>query len=514
MGRINSYNLIVVLFVALGSFTYGFNSSIVASFTALPSFYAYFNLSSTGPRADYTTQMVGAMNSLFAAGGLIGALLLGWLANQVGRRMSIQIICVISLAATIISAVSMNMGMFLFGRAFQGFSAGMIDAVCPLYHSEVSPANSRGKLVGFHAFLLVSGYAGASWVGLGCYFAPNPDIQWRLCVALQAVAPLILLFGSPWIPESPRWLVLYGRFDEGRETLRKLHKSDDDPAGTLAEQEYQTICTRVELDRAKALTWKSVLTNKSIMRRLAIGFFVVFAAQSSGVLVVNNYQITLYEGLGITGWKSLLLLSVYTSWAAFMNWVNAMLLDRFGRIKLMTFGLVGAAVAISGEAAMVATFAGSNNAIGNGFGVFFLFLFITLFAGGMDACNSEIFPTWLRAPGLAISVTGLFTATLIYTGSASVAFGSVGWRYYLGQPQMNLIRDISKLTGSITVFIFMPIACAGVIWFYLPETNGRTLEEIERLFDNEEIDAVPVDQLPSINDGITIVGRIRSKNSV
>lgn len=56
--------------------------------------------------------------------------------------------------------------------------------------------------------------------------------------------------------------------------------------------------------------------------------------------VVNNYQITLYRGLGITGWKALLLLSVYTSWAAFMNWINAILLDRVGRIKLMTFGMV------------------------------------------------------------------------------------------------------------------------------------------------------------------------------
>ncbi|KAJ5256827.1 general substrate transporter [Penicillium angulare] len=441
MGRINIYNLIVVLFVALGSFTYGFNSSIVASFTALPAFYAYFNFESSGPRAEYTTQMVGAMNSLFAAGGLIGALLLGWLANQVGRKTSIQIICVTSLAATIISAASVNLGMFLFGRAFQGFSAGMMDAVCPLYHSEVSPADSRGKLVGFHAFLLVSGYAGAGWAGLGCYFSPPTEFQWRLCVALQSVAPLILLIGSPWIPESPRWLILYGRFNEGRENLRKLHRSPEDPEQVFAEREFQTICTRVELDRTQTITWKSIMANRSILRRLAMGFFVVFAAQCSGVLVVNNYQITLYKGLGITGWKSLLLLSVYDTWAAFMNWVNAMLLDRFGRIKMMVFGLGAAAVALSGEAAMVAKFAGTDNAVGNGFGVFFLFLFITVFASGMDA-----------------------------------SFASVGWRYYL-------------------VFIFTPLACALVIWFYLPETNGLSLEEIENLFDAQEINAVPIDPL-------------------
>ncbi|KAK4870073.1 hypothetical protein LT330_005127 [Penicillium expansum] len=498
MGRTTSYNLLVVLFVALGSFTYGFNSSIVASFTALPSFYAYFDLSSSGPRAGYTRQMVGAMNSLFAAGGLIGALSLGYLANKVGRKIAIQIICVMSLAATIVSTASVNM-VLVKEKMLIVFSAGMMDAVCPLYHSEVSPANSRGQLVGFHAFLLVTGYAGASWVGLGCYFEPNPDIQWRLCVGLQAVAPLILLLGSPWIPESPRWLILYGRLKEGREILCKLHKNNNDSADTLAEQEYQTICARVELDRAKTMTWRSLVSNKSIMRRLATGFFVVFAAQSSGVLVINNYQVTLYKGLGITGWKSLLLLSVYTSWAAFMNWVNAMLLDRIGRIKLMCFGLVGAAFALSGEAAMVARFAGTSNAIGNGLGVFFLFLFITLFAGGMDAScyvySSEIFPTWLRAPGLAVSVTGLFTATLIFTGSASVAFASVGWKYYL-------------------VFIFTPITCALIVWFCLPETNGLSLEEIEQIFDREQIDAVAVVQIVKGDELTVVKDQIMSKSHV
>lgn len=102
---------------------------------------------------------------------------------------------------------------------------------------------------------------------------------------MQAVAPLILLLGSPWIPESPRWLILYGRLKEGREILCKLHKNNNDSADTLAEQEYQTICARVELDRAKTMTWRSLVSNKSIMRRLATGFFVVFAAKSSGVLV-------------------------------------------------------------------------------------------------------------------------------------------------------------------------------------------------------------------------------------
>ncbi|KAH8652577.1 general substrate transporter [Ilyonectria robusta] len=472
MSSVNRYNLAVVLFVALGSYTYGFNSSIIASVTGLPSFYAFFGLTKSGPNASWSTQMIGAMNSIYCAGGLFGCFALGWLADKIGRRRSIQVVCVLCLIATIITTASTNLAMFLVGRGIQGFSSGMIDTICPLYQSEIAPAHARGRMVGSHAFLLVCGYAGASWVGLGCYFERNPDVQWRLCMAFQLLAPLLLLIGTPWLPESPRFLVYQGRDDEGLSVLKKLHNKASDPTHGIAELEFIQIKQQVTNDRCNELSWIGLWKTPATRKRLLMGFFVIAAAQSSGVLVINNYQIILYEGLGITGYKALLLLGVYTSWAAFMNWVNAVLLDRVGRIKLMVAGMSLAAIAVACEAAMVAEFAGTANAVGNGFGVLFMFLFITFFAGGMDAsCYvylSEIFPTWMRAQGVSFSVAGLFTTTLIYTGSASTAFASIGWRYYL-------------------VFVFVPLACVVIIWFWLPETNGLSLEEIGRLFGDDVV---------------------------
>lgn len=197
----------------------------------------------------------------------------------------------------------------------------------------------------------------ASWVGLGCYFESTPAIQWRLCLALQMVAPLLLLLCSPWVPESPRWLIYNGREEQSREILRKLHYHIDDPNGILPEREFMDISRQVAADRENERSFFALFKEPSTRIRMIYGFFIIFAAQSSGVLVserksamlltstkiskvINNYQITLYEGLGITGWKALLLFGVYTSWAATMNWVNALLLDRFGRVKVMTFGMV------------------------------------------------------------------------------------------------------------------------------------------------------------------------------
>jgi MFS family permease len=98
------------------------------------------------------------MNSLFPAGGLIGCLSVGWLADRIGRKPTMQIICVICIAASILTTASVNLAMFLAGRALQGVGGGMIDTICPLYQSEVSPAHARGGMVAMHAVFLVAGY--------------------------------------------------------------------------------------------------------------------------------------------------------------------------------------------------------------------------------------------------------------------------------------------------------------------------------------------------------------------
>lgn len=119
---------------------------------------------------------------------------------------------------------------------------------------------------------------------------------------------------------------------------------------------------------------------------------------------------------------------------------------------------------------MVATFGGTDNRIGNGFGVFFLFLFVFFYGGSMDATSyvycSELFPTQIRAQGTGFSVAGLFTATLIYTQVAPTAFASISWKYYL-------------------VFIITPTVGALFMWRFFPETKMLSLEEIAALFGDE-----------------------------
>ena len=271
---------------------------------------------------------------------MIGCLVVAWLADRFGRVRAIQIISAISVIGAIIQGASVHIAMFLVGRTLGGMGAGMMNVIAPLYQSEVSPPKMRGKMVGLHGFLLVCGYAVAAWIGLGCYYEKNPDVQWRLCLCMQIVSPGFLLIATPWIPESPRWLILRDKSEKGLQTLKKLHRSNDDPDDLLAQEEYLQIQEQLRLERQDNVGLWQQLKRPSVRKRFLTGLFVQCVGQSTGILVTSNYQILLWHNLNIKGAMPLVLYGLYTSWAACLNLVSSRIIDRVGRIRLLVIGLV------------------------------------------------------------------------------------------------------------------------------------------------------------------------------
>ncbi|OBT97454.1 hypothetical protein VE01_04367 [Pseudogymnoascus verrucosus] len=489
--KANAYNYTVVLFASLGSFTYGYSSSIIASIFGLPSFFDYFNLSLSGPNAKEGNDIIGAANGLFFGGGLFGALVVNLILNKLGRRFSIQIICVICIISAVIQGGAVHIAMILVGRFLSGVGVGMMQVTIPAYMSELSPARERGRMTGSHGVLIVVGYTAAAFTGLGCYFA-KPEVQWRLCLCLQLVAPLILLIGSPLLPESPRWLVSHGKDLRALEILLKLHAEEQ--VQRAAKEEFYQILIQLELEEETGVhgIW-GMIKRPSYRKRILSGLLVQFASQSTGVLVINNYQILLYNNLGLYGWLPLLLYAIFSAWGAFSNWINANLLDRLGRVPIITFGLIGCICMMTIETALVASYASTSNQGGNAAAVLFLFLFIGFYGGSQDASSyvycSEIFPTGVRAQGLGICIAGQFACALMYTEAAPVAFANIGWRYYI-------------------VFIIVPAVCLPLLW-HLPETNGLLLEEIAAKFGDEvAVNSSPLsdDRQRIVNERLTALG--------
>jgi MFS family permease len=196
----------------------------------------------------------------------------------------------------------------------------------------------------------------------------------------------------------------------------------------------------------------------------------MFLSQSTGVLVINNYQVSLYNGLGLYGSLPLLLYAFYLTWAAALNYFSATIMDRVGRTRLLIIGLIGCSMMIVCEMAMVAKFSGTDNKIGNAFGVVFLFLYVGIYASCLDATiyvySAEIFPTHIRATGMGLCIFAQSCSTLLYTQAAPTAFGAMGWRYYF-------------------LFVVIPLVGVVFVWRYWPETKGATLEGIGLAFGDE-----------------------------
>ncbi|RFU28574.1 hypothetical protein B7463_g7789, partial [Scytalidium lignicola] len=198
--------------------------------------------------------------------------------------------------------------------------------------------------------------------------------------------------------------------------------------------------------------------------------FLEFLFQSTGVLVVNNYQVLLYSNLGVTGSVPLMLYAVYCSWAGVVNYMSTLFIDKIGRVKMMIWGVICSISCIILLMVMIALYGGTTNKIGNGFGVFFLFFYVTCYGFGIDPVvyvyMSELFPTHLRAQGVSMGLASFLGSALVYNEVAGTAFATIGWKYYL-------------------VFICVTISGIPFLVFCCPETKGLTLEEVGQLFGDE-----------------------------
>jgi MFS family permease len=299
--RLNSHTLFVLLMLGLGSISYGYNASIIGttlgksqpqhqlSYLELtanpgqPSFISYMKLDtlSNGTDLESTT------NGLFQTGGVIGTLLLPWVADKWGRRWACATCCIILIISGAIMTASVDIGMFIAFRFFSGAGTFAILAAVPLLMNEIVPVAIRGTLVDLHAVCLVLGYTIQGWVGFGFYFWKDGGSNtWRPPMALTMFFPLCLLIGLPFLPESPRWLCMNGRDAEAERVLIKLHSNDKDPEHDAAKLEFYQIRRQIEIDKTLGSSWMHIIRKPSYRKRASLAMGTCGIIQCCGVLVI------------------------------------------------------------------------------------------------------------------------------------------------------------------------------------------------------------------------------------
>ncbi|OQU93801.1 hypothetical protein CLAIMM_00268 [Cladophialophora immunda] len=467
------YNLRIILVLTLGSLTFGYGFSVISNTIGQPGFIQYFNLKAN---SDYTNAITGTINGLYCAGALFGALHVGWMCEARGRKETMYLASAVNVVGGALETGSVNMAMFLVSRFISGWGIGMMVVLIPIYQAEISPPNARGFLVGQHGTWIVLGYAIAGWVGAGTYYSSNLSFQWRFPIALSIIPPLALAMCAPWIPESPRWLLTRDRREEAWNIVKRLHggAAEDEGALQYAREEFYQMTEQVRVDAAawKQGGWRGMFTNKTYRKRFWMGFFIQYAAQSTGAQVIYVYIVSLYQNLGLTGGVPLIMGAAYVTVATISNFTGALLLDKVGRKPLLLAGLTGCMLSVCLETAMIAEYAGTTNKAGLSMGVFFSFCFISFYGGGIDVVGyvycSEIFPTTIRSQGVAWSLAGTFLSTLVYVEAAPTALANIKWKYYI-------------------VFICLTFVNIWIFYFWCPETRGKSLEEINALFGDEVV---------------------------
>ncbi|TFK40034.1 sugar transporter [Crucibulum laeve] len=457
------YNIFIAAFSSIGAFLFGYDSGIIASVLTMKHYVAHFG-------NDPSIQ--GAVVSTFNGGCFFGAAGAGWSNDKFGRKRTIQIGCLFAIWGCSMQAGAHNVATLLVGRIVGGLAIGVLSMTVPLYNTEIAPPQIRGFLVGLTQQLLGIGFIVANWVGYGSQYIDS-DISWRLPLGLQLVPAGLLFVGIQFLPYSPRWLLEVGRDEEAKEVVYKLH--GDDTVG--AEQEfahmYDTIKAEVSI---KSRRLSDLWATRAMLHRTLVAVGVQVFCQFTGINVINYFGPQMYESLGVTGGKALLVQGIYGAVGPVANlFFIIFILDRVGRKKPLLFGAASFVATFSILAAIVATNPPGTdgaNAAAQRAGIAMIFLtsiFFSLSFGPVSwVLASEVFPTATRSIGTSVATCANWAFNTMIGQVSPLGMANVKWKFYL-------------------LFVFLNLVDFFIILVFFPETKGKSLEDMSKVFGDEGV---------------------------
>ena len=446
----------IAVVAALGGLLFGYDWVVIGG--AREFYETYFRLTSAA--------LIGWANSCALLGCLLGSLAAGYLAERFGRRRVLLISAVLFGISSALTGWAYSFNAFIVWRITGGVAIGLASNVSPLYIAEISPAAIRGRLVSLNQFAIVVGILLAqiaNWriarpvpAGLSAaatFASWNVQYGWRWMFTAVVVPSVVFTIASLFIPESPRWLLGRGRKDEAAAVLTRI-------GGTRYAQGELAAIDRALADETSAepSTWRELL-HRPVRIILLVGIGLAVLQQWTGINVLFNYAADVYRSAGY-GANQILWNIVITGTINLLFTILAMLLvDRIGRRWLMMLGCIG--IGVSHILCALAYHAGMKGTP---------VLVLTLSAIACYALTlapitwvliSEIFPNRVRSQAVSVAVSALWIASFALTYTFPL---------------------LSRALGSGGIFFTYGFICLVGLAFvaaFVPETKGRSLEEIE-----------------------------------
>ena len=477
--------------VGIGGSLFGYDIGVISGVIVMDDFVDEFNLK------GYVWRKASVV-SVFVAGNLVGAASSTVLANRIGRRFTLAVGASIFLVGGVVQTFSPSvLWVLLIGRIVAGFGIGLLTMVVPLLISEYAPPERRGMMVSFNQIAMTGGIMVAFWVSYGL---KDTQYGWRYTLGAQCIPAIVLLIGVVFLPHSPRWLVQQGREHEALDALSLLRRgrrgvpsagaSDGGASDGVSLVAIQTELSEIETSvrDEKVAPWSSFVTRRVSLRLLIIAVLLQIGQNLTGINAIMYYAPSIFQVFGFKANKAGLLAQGING---IVNWLSTFVafffVDRFGRKTLLIVGAAGMALSMLtlgivgiGWGTIIAgkshTDPLTNQTVtipdklhmpkGAGYiAIASVYLYVIHFAYSWGpVCwlmPTELFPLKQRARGVGMTTTANFLCNLAVAELFPYALGALKFKVFILFGVLNLILVAYSI-------------------FVVPETKGRSLEELER----------------------------------
>lgn len=405
--------------------------------------------------------------AIYEIGCLIGALSNLWVGDKLGRKRTIILGGIIMTIGAILQTTSYGYAQMIVARVVTGLGNGLNTSTVPAYHAECSPAANRGRLLITEGVLIAFGIMTSYWVDFGLFWAKDSSAQWRFPIAFQIFFALVMVFGINFLPESPRWLIKVGRKAEAISVLSAL---EDKPVNhPLVRQAYKGMNEVVMMEEKAAPHGKAVLSELKTggrsqnLRRVALAVVAQAFQQITGINLITYYATILFERLGLSDVKSRILAACNGTEYFLISILAVFLIDRVGRRKLMLFGAAGQCITM----VLLGVLGSIDKPAAQIISAVLLFVFNSFFALGWLGTSwlyaAEIVGLRMRGPANALSTASNWIFNFLVVMVTGPAFANIDW-------------------GTYIVFAALNALIFPVVYFYFPETAGRSLEDMDVIF--------------------------------
>ena len=444
--RTKSNVLLIAIIAATGGLLFGFDTGVISG--ALPFLKEYWTLNDAQLEVLTTSVLLGAV---------VGAVASGRLSDVLGRKKMIIVNAVIFTLGAIGCAFAWNVTVLIIARFIIGIAIGITSYVVPMYIAEISPASKRGALVTLNQLMITIGLL-LSYVSDYLLSDDTNGESWRWMFFVGFFPGLLLLIGMFFLPETPRWLISRGRWEEGKRVLMRV----EDPE--LVESTLATLKQDIDASAHNTDDFREVF--KPWLRpALIITVGIFFFQQFAGVNTIIYYSPIIFKMAGIVSNTDSILPAIVIGTVNVLACLTAViLLDRAGRRKMYMIGISGMipSLILSGCCFYFKDQLGASLPYFAVISIscFIIFINISLSPLGW-LLISEVFPLKVRGVGMSIG-------SLAHWGfNAIIAF--------------TFLKLVNGFGIASTFWLYAAICVAGLIWgyYYIPETKNKSLEEIE-----------------------------------